>query len=48
LAGVVCASCGALLPQGATDVLLETLTQLARFGLTPEGRPLFESARARS
>lgn len=48
LAGVVCASCGALLPQDATDVLLETLAQLARFGLVPEGQPLFESVRARS
>jgi len=48
LAGVVCASCGALLPQDATDVLLETLAQLARFGLTPEARPLFESTKARS
>ncbi|HEX7090805.1 MAG TPA: hypothetical protein VF192_11765 [Longimicrobiales bacterium] len=48
MAGVVCASCGALLPQDATDVLLETLAQLARFGLVPEGQPLFESVRARS
>ncbi|HEY8469319.1 MAG TPA: hypothetical protein VIL18_06745 [Longimicrobiales bacterium] len=48
MARVVCASCGALLPQDATDVLLETLAQLARFGLTPEARPLFESTKARS
>jgi len=39
----VCPRCGAPLPSAdATEVLLETLTQLSQFGLDAEARTLLE------
>lgn len=42
--GAICPRCGRLVPSGdATQTLLETLAQLAQFGLDAEGRPLLET-----
>jgi hypothetical protein len=41
--GAVCARCGCPIPpDDATEVLLETLAQLAQFGLDAEARTLLE------
>jgi hypothetical protein len=41
LRALLCARCGALLPaRDATDTFLDTLSALARFGLTSEARPV--------
>jgi ribosomal protein L40E len=45
VSGVICDRCGALLPLDSTENLLAKLSQLARFGLAAEGRPLLESSR---
>lgn len=44
VSGVICDRCGALLPLDSTENLLAKLSQLARFGLAAEGRPLLESS----
>jgi hypothetical protein len=41
--GAVCPRCGCLIsPDDATEVLLETLAQLAQFGLDAEAHTLLE------
>lgn len=43
---LMCRRCGAVLPaELLTERLLAKLTQLGRFGLDSEGRPLLEPAR---
>lgn len=43
LRDLLCERCGAVLPPtDPTETMLEKLSQLARFGLTAEGRPLLE------
>lgn len=45
LRAVTCSSCGALLPMhDSIEAMLLKLTQLARFGLDAEGRPLLTPA----
>jgi hypothetical protein len=40
-AGTICPRCGGVIPSAdVVDAMLETLAQLARFGLDAEGRPL--------
>jgi hypothetical protein len=41
--GTICPRCGGLMPsEDVTEMLLETLAQLAQFGLDAEGRPLLD------
>jgi hypothetical protein len=41
--GALCARCGGRIPSDdMTETMLETLAQLARFGLDAEGLPLLE------
>lgn len=43
---MMCVACGTLLPPvDPTDLMLEKLAQLARFGLSAEGGPLLEASR---
>lgn len=46
---MMCVACGSLLPPvDPTDLMLEKLAQLARFGLSAGGRPLLEAAQRQS
>jgi hypothetical protein len=41
--GAICPRCGGVIPSDdVTETLLETLAQLAQFGLDAEGRPLLD------
>ncbi len=41
--GTICPRCGGRIPSDdLTETMLETLAQLAQFGLDAEGRPLLE------
>ncbi len=41
--GAICPRCGGRIPSDdMTETMLETLAQLAQFGLDAEGRPLLE------
>ena len=44
-----CEQCGTvLLPEGTADALLDKLSQLARFGLTGDPRPILEPSHPES